>query len=128
MTTVMTIYAEPRRAVDSPTDSPAIMRSPLAAEPGTPTTRCGVVSELAHSLTQPRRGSRLKSKPRWQQDFEIGVKLKNEYRCSFSERLSASLVSSKRVMSACLVPCRLRQSFEHCLSIAGYLSVQCAWF
>ena len=42
--------AEPRRAVDSPTDSPAIVRSPLAAEPGTPTTR----RELSHSLTEPR--------------------------------------------------------------------------
>ena len=53
--------AEPRRAVDSPTDSPAIVRSPLAAEPGTPTTRRGLVSELSHSLTQ------------WQQDFDMGV-------------------------------------------------------
>ena len=66
--------AEPRRAVDSPTDSPAIVRSPLAAEPGTPTIRRGLVSELCHSLTQPRRGSRLKSKPRWQEDVEMGVK------------------------------------------------------
>ena len=66
--------AEPRRAVDSPTDSPAIVRSPLAAEPGTPTTRRGLLSELSHSPTQPRRGSRLKLKPRWQQDFEMGVK------------------------------------------------------
>ena len=48
--------AEPRRAVDSPTDSPAIVRSPLAAEPGTPTTHRGLVSELSDSLTQPRRG------------------------------------------------------------------------
>ena len=55
--------AEPRRAVDSPTDNPAIVRSPLAAEPGTPSTRHGPVSELSHSLTHPRRGSRLKSKP-----------------------------------------------------------------
>ena len=66
--------AEPRRAVDSPTDSPAIVRSPLAAEPGTPTTRRGLVSELCHSPSQPRRGSRLKSKPRWQEDVEMGVK------------------------------------------------------
>ena len=50
--------AEPRRAVDSPTDSPAIVRSPLAAEPGTPTTRRGLVSELCLSPSQPRRGSR----------------------------------------------------------------------
>ncbi|KAI0208744.1 hypothetical protein LSAT2_006540 [Lamellibrachia satsuma] len=33
---------EPRRAVDITTDSPAIVRSPLAAEPGTPTTRRGL--------------------------------------------------------------------------------------
>ena len=66
--------AEPRRAVDSLTDSPAIVRSPLAAEPGTPTTRRGLVSELCRSPSQPRRGSRLKSKPRWQQDFEMSVK------------------------------------------------------
>ena len=66
--------AEPRRAVDSPTDSPAIVQSPLAAEAGTPTTRRGLVSELSHFPNQPRPGSRLKSKPRWQQDFEIGVK------------------------------------------------------
>ena len=55
-------------------DSPAIVRSPLAAEPGTPTTRRGLVSELCHSPSQARRGSRLKSKPRWQEDFEMGVK------------------------------------------------------
>ena len=66
--------AESQRAVDSPTDSPAIVRSPLAAEPGTPTTRRGLVSEFSHCLTQSTRGSRLKSKPRWQHDFEMGVK------------------------------------------------------
>ena len=66
--------AEFGREVDSPKDSPAIVRSPLAAEPGTPTTRRGLVSELSHCLTQQRRGSCLKSKPRWQQDFEMGVK------------------------------------------------------
>ena len=63
------------RTVDSPTDSPTTVRSPLAAETCTPTTRRGLVSELAHSPSQLRRDSRVKSKPQLEQCYlsEFGL-------------------------------------------------------
>ena len=74
---------EPPRAVDNPLDNPAVVRSPLRAavvrsplrdEPGNPTTRRESVSRIPYSQSTPRRGSRLKSKPIWQQDFDLNSK------------------------------------------------------
>ena len=65
---------EPQRAVDSPLDNPAVVRSPLRDEPGNPTTRREPVSRISYSQSTPRRGSRLKSRPVWHRDFDLNSK------------------------------------------------------
>ena len=52
----------------------AVVRSQLRDEPGNPTTRRESVSRIPYSQSTPRRGSRLKSKPIWQQDFDLNSK------------------------------------------------------
>ena len=65
---------EPPRAVDRPLDNPAVVRSPLRAEPGNQTTRREPVSRISYSQSTPGRGSRLKSRPMWHRHFDLNNK------------------------------------------------------